>query len=147
METGKPLVDCKIEVARSLLTLVTAAEEVSKLHGETVPMDVSPSGEGLIGFWIRKPIGVVVGITGFNYPVLLACHKLAPAIAAGCSVVIKPPPQAPLATLWLASLLRNALLDTGGPVGGVQLVTGSRQVAWSSTRYQASARTLRRTAA
>ena len=71
-ETGKPLVDCKVETARSALTLATAAEEVARLHGETVPLDVIPAGEGLIGFWTRKPIGVVVGITGFNYPVLLA---------------------------------------------------------------------------
>ena len=128
LETGKPLVDCKVETARSALTLATAAEEVARLHGETVPLDVIPAGEGLIGFWTRKPIGVVVGITGFNYPVLLACHKLAPAVAAGCPVVVKPPPQAPLATLWLVHLMREALVEAGGPAAGIQLVTGGVDV-------------------
>ena len=87
LETGKPLVDCRVEVDRTLLTLQTAAEEVARLHGETVPLDLLPSGEGLVGFWVRKPIGVVVGIAGFNYPLLLAAHKVAPALAAGCPVV------------------------------------------------------------
>ncbi|PRZ44184.1 acyl-CoA reductase-like NAD-dependent aldehyde dehydrogenase [Antricoccus suffuscus] len=128
LETGKPLVDCKVEVARTLLTLQTAAEEISKLHGETVPLDVSPAGEGMFGFWVRKPIGVVVAITGFNYPLLLAVHKLAPAIAAGCPVIIKPPPQAPITTIMLVTLLRDALSGVGGPEGGVQLVTGGPDV-------------------
>ncbi len=61
LETGKPLVDCRVEVDRTLLTLQTSAEEVARLHGETVPLDLLPSGDGLIGFWVRKPIGVVVG--------------------------------------------------------------------------------------
>ena len=64
LETGKPLVDCRVEVDRTLLTLKSAAEEVARLHGETVPLDLLPSGEGLLGFWVRKPIGVVVGIAG-----------------------------------------------------------------------------------
>lgn len=128
LETGKPLIDCKVETSRSLLTFATAAEEVSRIHGETVPLDVSASGEGLIGYWIRKPIGVVVGITGFNYPLLLAAHKLAPAIAAGCPIIIKPPPQAPLATIWLVSLLRDALVAVGAPAAAVQLVSGGPDV-------------------
>lgn len=128
LETGKPLIDCKVETSRSLLTFATAAEEVSRIHGETVPLDVSASGEGLIGYWIRKPIGVVIGITGFNYPLLLAAHKLAPAIAAGCPIIIKPPPQAPLATIWLVSLLRDALVAVGAPVSAVQLVSGGPDV-------------------
>lgn len=127
-ETGKPLVDCRVETARSALTLATAAEEVARLHGETVPLDMLPAGEGLIGFWTRKPIGVVIAITGFNYPVLLACHKLAPAIAAGCPVILKPPPQAPLATIWLAHLMREALVEAGGPASGIQVVTGGVEV-------------------
>ena len=127
-ETGKPLVDCRVEVARTLLTLQTAAEEVARLHGETVPLDLLPSGEGLLGFWVRKPIGVVVGISGFNYPLLLAAHKIAPALAAGCPVVAKPAPQTPLATLWLVHLVREALHDAGGPRAAVQLVTGGPEV-------------------
>lgn len=128
LETGKPLVDCRVETARSALTLSTAAEEVARLHGETVPLDMLPAGEGLIGYWTRRPIGVVVAITGFNYPVLLAVHKLAPALAAGCPVIIKPPPQAPLATLRLVHLMREALVEAGGPASGIQLVTGGVEV-------------------
>lgn len=128
LETGKPLVDCRVEVERTLLTLETSAEEVARLHGETVPLDLLPSGDGLQGFWVRKPIGVVVGITGFNYPLLLACHKLAPALAAGCPVIIKPAPQTPLATLWLVHLVREALVAAGAPASAVQLVTGGVEV-------------------
>ena len=128
LETGKPLVDCRTEVDRTLLTLQTSAEEVARLHGETVPLDLLPSGEGLIGFWVRKPVGVVVGIAGYNYPLLLAAHKVAPALAAGCPVIIKPAPQTPLATLWMVHVLREALVAAGGPAGAVQLVTGGVDV-------------------
>jgi acyl-CoA reductase-like NAD-dependent aldehyde dehydrogenase len=128
LETGKPLVDCRTEVDRTLLTLQTSAEEVARLHGETVPLDLLPSGEGLLGFWVRKPVGVVVGIAGYNYPLLLAAHKVAPALAAGCPVIIKPAPQTPLATLWMVHLLREALVAAGGPAGAVQLVTGGVDV-------------------
>ena len=101
---------------------------MARLHGETVPLDLLPSGEGLIGFWVRKPIGVVVGIAGYNYPLLLAAHKVAPALAAGCPVIIKPAPQTPLATLWMVHVLREALAAAGGPAGAVQLVTGGVDV-------------------
>ncbi|MGC7093167.1 aldehyde dehydrogenase family protein [Amycolatopsis lurida] len=127
-ETGKPLVDCRVEVARTLVTWEAAAEEVARLHGETVPLDLLPSGDGLVGFWTRKPIGVVVGIAGFNYPLLLASHKIAPAIAAGCPVVAKPAPATPLATLWLVHLVREAAEEAGAPVSMVQLVTGDVEV-------------------
>ncbi len=124
LETGKPLVDCRVEVARTIVTWQAAAEEVSRIHGETVPLDLLPSGDGLLGFWKRKPIGVVVGIAGFNYPLLLASHKIAPAIAAGCPVIVKPAPQTPLATLWLVHLVRSV-----SPLAAmVQLVTGDAAV-------------------
>lgn len=128
LETGKPLVDCRTEVTRALTTLAVAAEEVAHLHGETVPLDLLPSGEGLIGFWTRVPIGVVVGIAGFNYPLLLAAHKIAPAFAAGCPVICKPAPQTPLATLWLVHLMRQQLARVGAPVAAVALVTGDASV-------------------
>jgi len=128
LETGKPLVDCRVEVDRSLLTLQIAAEEVARLHGETVPLDLLPSGEGLLGFWVRKPIGVVIGIAGFNYPMLLAAHKVAPALAAGCPIIAKPAPQTPLATLWLVHAVREALVTAGAPAAAVQLVTGGPEV-------------------
>ena len=91
LETGKPLVDCRVEIDRTLLTLLTAAEEVARLHGETVPLDLLPSGEGLLGFWTRKPIGVVVGIAGFNYPLLLAAHKIAPRLPPAARSSSSPP--------------------------------------------------------
>lgn len=128
LETGKPLVDCRVEVERTLLTLHTAAEEVARLHGETVPLDLMASGEGLLGFWVRKPIGVVVGIAGFNYPLLLASHKIAPALAAGCPIIVKPAPQAPLTTTWLVHLAREALAAAGAPRSAVQLITGGPAV-------------------
>jgi len=134
LETGKPLVDCRVELDRTLLTLETSAEEVARLHGETVPLDLLPSGDGLMGFWVRKPIGVVVGITGFNYPLLLAAHKLAPAFVAGCPVIIKPAPQTPLATLWLVHLMRSALLEAAVPESAVQLITGGADVGATLTR-------------
>lgn len=97
-------------------------------------MDSLPSGEGLFGFWIRKPIGVVVAIAGFNYPLMLAVHKIAPAIAAGCPVIVKPAPQTPLATLWLVDILRNALVEAGAPASAVQLVTGGIEVGKTPTQ-------------
>jgi acyl-CoA reductase-like NAD-dependent aldehyde dehydrogenase len=128
LETGKPLVDCRTEVARTLVTVETAAEEVARLHGETVPLDLMPTGEGLLGFWVRRPIGVVVGIAGFNYPLLLASHKVAPAFAAGCPVIAKPALATPLATLWLVDLFRAALATQGVALAAVQLLTGDAEV-------------------
>jgi acyl-CoA reductase-like NAD-dependent aldehyde dehydrogenase len=128
LETGKPLVDCRTEVARTLTTWAAAAEEVAHTHGETVPLDLQPLGEGMVGYWTRRPAGVVVGIAGFNYPLLLASHKLAPAIAAGCPIIIKPAPNTPLATLWAVHLVREVLADHGVTTAAVQLVTGGIEV-------------------
>ncbi|ATY15825.1 aldehyde dehydrogenase [Amycolatopsis sp. AA4] len=154
LETGKPLVDCQVEVARTIVTWEAAAEEVSRLHGETVPLDLLPSGDGLVGFWKRKPIGVVVGIAGFNYPLLLASHKIAPAIAAGCPVVVKPAPQTPLATLWLVHLVRSCTelpamvqLVTGDASVGSTLVTDRRIGAVSFTGSAAVGHQIARAAA
>jgi acyl-CoA reductase-like NAD-dependent aldehyde dehydrogenase len=133
LETGKPLRDCKVEVARALVTLETSADEVARLHGETVQLDLLPTGDGMTGFWQRKPIGVVVGITGFNYPLLLAVHKLGPAIAAGCPIILKTAPATPLATLWLVHVLREVARRLGAPIGAVQLITGDAAVGESLT--------------
>ncbi|MEU7647768.1 aldehyde dehydrogenase family protein [Streptomyces huasconensis] len=135
LETGKPRVDCDIEMLRTVATWQAAADEVAHLHGETVPLDLQPSGEGLFGFWTRRPVGVVVGIAGFNYPVLLASHKIAPALAAGCPVIIKPAPATPLATLRLVQLVREHLAAAGAPVGAVQLVTGGEEVGRALTTH------------
>lgn len=135
LETGKPLVDCRVEMARTVATWQSAADEVAHLHGETVPLDLQASGEGLFGFWTRRPVGVVVGIAGFNYPVLLASHKIAPALAAGCPVIIKPAPATPLATLRLVHLVRERLIAAGAPAGAVQLVTGDVAVGRALTTH------------
>ncbi|MBP1325794.1 acyl-CoA reductase-like NAD-dependent aldehyde dehydrogenase [Leucobacter exalbidus] len=124
LETGKPRADCRVEVNRTIVTLEATAEEVSHMHGETVPLDVQEMGRGMIGYFTRKPVGVVVGIAGFNYPLLLATHKLAPAIAAGCPVIIKPAPNTPLATLELVAITREVLVAHGVSAAAVQLVNG-----------------------
>jgi acyl-CoA reductase-like NAD-dependent aldehyde dehydrogenase len=128
LETGKPRVDCNAELARSLTTWAASAEEVAHTHGETVPLDLQPPGEGMIGYWTRRPAGVVVGITGFNYPLLLASHKLAPALAAGCPIIVKPAPNTPLASLWAVHLIRLVLTSHGVSPAAVQLVTGGMEV-------------------
>ncbi|MTD14706.1 aldehyde dehydrogenase family protein [Nakamurella sp. YIM 132087] len=127
-ETGKPRVDCTVEVSRTLVTWSAAAEEVAQLHGETVPLDLQESGVGMIGFWTRRPIGLVIGVAGFNYPLLLASHKIAPSIAAGCPVICKPAPATPLATLWLADMVRQAAATHGAPPELIQVVTGDPEV-------------------
>lgn len=132
-ESGKPLADCRTEIDRTLFTWSAAAEAISSLHGETVPLDLQPGGEGLIGYWTRKPIGLVVGISGFNYPLLLATHKIAPSIAAGCAVICKPAPNTPLATLWLVHLVREAARKLGIPPQIVQMVTGGPEVGQALT--------------
>lgn len=128
LETGKPVRDCRTEVQRALLTLLLSAQESMRLHGETVPVDLLPTGDGLFAFYQRVPVGVVVGIAGFNYPFLLAMHKVAPAVAAGCPVICKPAPQTPLATLWLAKVLREAAQAVGASPALVQVVTGGADV-------------------
>lgn len=127
-ETGKVRRDCEVEVSRTLFTWSAAAEEVAHIHGETVPLDMQSSGAGMIGFWNRKPIGLVVGIAGFNAPLLLASHKIAPSIAAGCPVICKPAPATPLSTLWLAALVREAAAAHDAPPEIVQVITGDAEV-------------------
>jgi acyl-CoA reductase-like NAD-dependent aldehyde dehydrogenase len=135
LETGKPRVDCRVEVTRAVSTWRAAADEVVHIHGETVPLDLLPSGDGMVGYWTRRPIGVVAAIAGFNYPMMLASHKIAPAIAAGCPVVVKPAPATPLATLWLVHLVRMELEAAGAPAGTVQLVTGDGGVGRTLTTH------------
>lgn len=94
-ETGKAIKDSKAEVVRSQDTLLLSAEEAVRIEGEHVPLDGSAMGAGKICFMMRFPVGVVAGITPFNAPFNLACHKVAPAIASGNAIVLKAPPQAP----------------------------------------------------
>ena len=102
-------------------TFTFAAVEARKLAGEVVPMDASPAGEGKLAFTLRLPIGVVGAISPFNFPLNLVAHKVAPALAAGCAVVLKPASATPLSALFLAGLEEEA----GLPPGWLNVVAGS----------------------
>ena len=112
-EAGKPLKAARVEVARAMSTFTMAAVEARKLAGETVPMDASQAGVGKLAFTLRLPIGVVGAISPFNFPLNLVAHKIAPALAAGCAVVLKPASQTPLSALLLAELETEAGLPPG----------------------------------
>ncbi len=103
-EAGKPLKAARVEAARAMSTFTMAAVEARKLTGEMVPMDASQAGEGKLAFTLRVPIGIVGAISPFNFPLNLVAHKLAPALAAGCAVVLKPATATPLSALLLAEL-------------------------------------------
>lgn len=123
-EVGKPLKYARVEVDRAVDTFRLAGEEAGRLHGETLPLDAVQAGEGLFGFWQRRPLGVVAAITPFNFPLNLAAHKLAPALAAGNAVVFKPAEATPLTGAWLVALLEAA----GVPRGGINLLQGDGAV-------------------
>ena len=106
-ESGKAWRYADAEVARAVETFEFASEEAKRLHGETVPLDASAAGEGRVGFYLRVPVGVVAAITPFNFPLNLVAHKVAPALAAGNTVVLKPSDTTPLATLKLAEQERR----------------------------------------
>jgi acyl-CoA reductase-like NAD-dependent aldehyde dehydrogenase len=112
-EAGKAWKHAAGEITRSVETFVFAAEEAKRIHGETIPMDASPSGEGRIGFYLRMPVGVVAAITPFNFPLNLVAHKVAPALAAGNTLVLKPAEETPLTAVALAEILRDAGLPDG----------------------------------
>jgi len=112
-EAGKPIRTARVEASRAVSTYTFAAVEARKLAGDVVPMDASEAGEGKIAFTLRKPIGVIGAISPFNFPCNLVAHKLAPALAAGCPVVLKPASQTPLSALLLAELEQEAGLPHG----------------------------------
>ena len=112
-EAGKPMKAARVEARRAISTYTFAAVEARKLAGEMVPMDASQAGEGKLAFTLRRPIGVVGAISPFNFPLNLVAHKLAPALAAGCAVVLKPASQTPLSALLLAELETEAGLPPG----------------------------------
>src|SRR5690242_12331245 len=119
-EAGKPLKAARVEVSRAMSTYTMAAVEARKLAGEVVPMDASQAGEGKLAFTLRLPIGIVGAISPFNFPLNLVAHKIAPALAAGCAVVLKPASQTPLSALLLAELADEA----GLPPGWLNVVVG-----------------------
>jgi acyl-CoA reductase-like NAD-dependent aldehyde dehydrogenase len=119
-EAGKPLKAARVEAARAMSTYTFAAVEARKLAGDVVPMDASQAGDGKLAFTLRRPIGVIAAISPFNFPLNLVAHKIAPALAAGCAVVLKPASQTPLSALLLAELETEA----GLPPGWLNVVAG-----------------------
>jgi acyl-CoA reductase-like NAD-dependent aldehyde dehydrogenase len=120
-EAAKPIKTARVEAERAVSTFTFAATEARKLAGEMVPIDASEVGEGKLAFTLPLPIGVVGAISPFNFPLNLVAHKVAPAIAAGCAVVLKPATQTPLSAIDLAELLLD---DCGLPPGYLNVVTG-----------------------
>ena len=147
-EAGKPMKAARVEADRAVSTFTMAAVEARRLAGDVVPMDASPAGVGKIAYTMRVPIGIVGAITPFNFPLNLVGHKVAPALAAGCPVVLKPAGQTPMSALLLAELEDEAGLPAGwlnvlvGPsaeIGDVLVedervrlitFTGSAEVGW-----------------
>jgi acyl-CoA reductase-like NAD-dependent aldehyde dehydrogenase len=122
-EAGKPMKAARVEVARAMSTYTMAAVAARTLTGQMVPMDASQAGEGKLAFTLRVPIGVVGAISPFNFPLNLVAHKIAPALAAGCAVVLKPARQTPLSALLLAELEQEA----GLPAGWLNVLVGPSQ--------------------
>jgi acyl-CoA reductase-like NAD-dependent aldehyde dehydrogenase len=119
-EAGKALKFARLEVERAASTFTIAAEEAKRIHGETVPLDAVPAGEGYFGFWLRRPVGVIAAISPFNFPLNLVAHKVAPALAAGNTVVLKPASTTPITAVKLCEILSEA----GLPAGALNLVVG-----------------------
>lgn len=120
-ESAKPIRTARVEVDRAISTLQFSAAQARTLTGEMIPMSASPSGDGRIGFTLRVPIGVVGAISPFNFPLNLVVHKVGPAIAAGCPVVLKPASQTPLTSVLLARMLVE---ECGLPIDWIHVVPG-----------------------
>ena len=118
-EAGKPLRMARAEVDRAVLTFKTAAEEAVRLGGETIPLDLAQGTEGRWGLVQRFPVGPVLAITPFNFPLNMVAHKVAPAMAAGCPIILKPAPQTPFTALALGELV----LKAGWPEDAIAVLT------------------------
>ena len=118
-EVGKPISESYVELDRSIETLKLAAEEAKRIYGESVPLDAGLNGKGFFAFTQKLPLGVVAAITPFNYPLNLTIHKIAPAIAAKNTVIIKPPTDAPLTVMKFAELVNEEF-----PAGVINTITG-----------------------
>lgn len=118
-EVGKPINESYVELDRSVETLKLAAEEAKRIYGESVPLDAGLNGKGFFAFTQKLPLGVVAAITPFNYPLNLTIHKIAPAIAAKNTVIIKPPTNAPLTVMKFAEFVNEEFPD-----GVINVITG-----------------------
>jgi glyceraldehyde-3-phosphate dehydrogenase (NADP+) len=112
-ECGKPIKDSRTEVDRAIMTFTIASEEAKRILGDTIPLDLNQASEGRVGIIQRFPIGSVLGITPFNFPLNLVAHKVAPALAAGNSIIIKPSLRTPLTALLLGEVAMQAGLPSG----------------------------------
>lgn len=124
-EAGKPIKTARIEVDRGVYTFEVAAEEATRIYGEYIPLDTLEATSGRWGLLRRFPIGPVFAITPFNFPLNLVAHKIAPAIAAGCPVILKPAPQTPVTSLLLAEVIH----ESGWPDGALAVMPMSNDVA------------------
>jgi acyl-CoA reductase-like NAD-dependent aldehyde dehydrogenase len=124
MEAGKPIRDALLEVDRAVFTTRVAAEEAERIGGEVMPLDLAPSSRDRVGITRRFPLGPVAGISPFNFPLNLAIHKIAPAIAAGCSIVLKPASKDPLTMLTVTEIIDAA----GLPDGAVSVLPMTREL-------------------
>ena len=123
LEAGKPIKTARLEVERAIFTFAVAAEEAVRVGGEYLPLDWQASSAGRWGIVRRFPLGPIAAITPFNFPINLVAHKLAPAIAAGCTAVLKPAPQTPLTALRLAQIIEQA----GWPAGALNVLPLSNE--------------------
>lgn len=121
LEAGKPIKDARREVERAENTFKLAAEEAERMGGEVLPLDITAASEGRTGVIRRFPVGPVLGITPFNFPLNLVAHKIAPAMASGCPIILKPAPKTPLTALLLGEIISEA----GCPAGAVNIVPAS----------------------
>jgi glyceraldehyde-3-phosphate dehydrogenase (NADP+) len=124
LESGKPIRDALVEVDRAVLTFRLGAEEAERMTGETIPLDLMPASKGRVGITRRFPIGPIAAISPFNFPLNLAAHKLAPAIASGNPIVLKPPSKDPLTMLTVAEIIEAA----GTPAGSVSILPMTREL-------------------
>jgi acyl-CoA reductase-like NAD-dependent aldehyde dehydrogenase len=123
LEAGKPIRDALVEVDRASVTFRLGAEEAERMYGEVIPLDIMPSSRDRLGIVRRFPVGPVAGISPFNFPLNLAAHKVAPALAAGCSIVLKPPSKDPLTMLTVAEIID----EVGVPAGAVSVLPMTRE--------------------
>lgn len=124
-EVGKPIQWSRVEVDRAVMTFLLASEEAKRIGGETVPLDLNANTKNRMGIVCRFPLGVILCITPFNFPLNLVAHKVAPAIAAGNAFILKPPPQAPLTSLRLAEIVEAS----GFPKNAFSVLPCPNQVA------------------
>jgi acyl-CoA reductase-like NAD-dependent aldehyde dehydrogenase len=129
-EAGKPIGQARLEIDRAIFVFLDGAEEATRIGGEVLPLDVVPAGTARIGLTRRFPLSPIAAITPFNFPVLLAAHKVAPAMACGASLTLKPPPQDPLTT----EMLGEVVAASGYPAGGVNVVPCDLPVAQQLVR-------------